>query len=88
MPAFDIGDAPGMIGGKQVPHRLWGFTPFTYLFNLTGNPAASVPAGFSAEGLPIGLQIVGDMKDEANVLSASAAFEEARPWVGRRPPVS
>ena len=88
VPAFDIGDAPGMIGGKQVPHRLWGFTPFTYLFNLTGNPAASVPAGFSAEGLPIGLQIVGDMKDEANVLSASAAFEEARPWVGRRPPVS
>lgn len=88
VPAFDIGDAPGMIGGKQVPHRLWGFTPFTYLFNLTGNPAASVPAGFSAEGLPIGLQIVGDMKDEVNVLSASAAFEEARPWVDRRPPVS
>ena len=77
-----------MIGGKEVPHRLWGFTPFTYLFNLTGNPAASAPAGFSSEGLPIGLQIIGGMKDEVTVLAASAAFEEARPWASKRPPVS
>tara|TARA_B100000676_G_C18089911_1_gene858632 strand:+ start:3399 stop:4844 length:1446 start_codon:yes stop_codon:yes gene_type:complete len=88
VPAFDIGDAPEIIDGKKVPHRLWGFTPFTYLFNLTGNPAASAPAGFSAEGLPIGLHIIGDMKDEVSVLAASAAFEEARPWAEKRPPVS
>ncbi|HCI85252.1 MAG TPA: amidase, partial [Dehalococcoidia bacterium] len=62
--------------------------PFTYLFNLTGTPAASAPAGFSAEGLPIGLHIIGDMKDEVSVLAASAAFEEARPWAEKRPPVS
>ncbi|GIT18451.1 MAG: hypothetical protein CM1200mP39_12570 [Dehalococcoidia bacterium] len=67
---------------------MWGFTPFTYLFNLTGNPAASVPAGFSKTSMPIGLQIIGDMKDEVSVLAASAAFEEARPWSDNRPPVS
>jgi Asp-tRNA(Asn)/Glu-tRNA(Gln) amidotransferase A subunit family amidase len=88
VPAFDIGKAPDVIGGKQVPHRLWGFTPFTYLFNLTGNPAASAPAGFSSDGLPIGLHIVGDMRDEVTVLAASAAFEEAQPWADKRPPVS
>jgi aspartyl-tRNA(Asn)/glutamyl-tRNA(Gln) amidotransferase subunit A len=88
VPAFKIGEEPAVIGGKPVPHRLWGFTPFTYLFNITGNPAASAPAGFSKSGLPIGLQIVGDMRDEANVLAASAALEEARPWADQRPPVS
>ena len=88
VPAFKIGEQPEEIGGKRVPHRLWGFTPFTYLFNLTGNPAASVPAGFSSAGLPIGLQIIGDMKDEVTVLAASAALEEARPWADKRPPVS
>jgi aspartyl-tRNA(Asn)/glutamyl-tRNA(Gln) amidotransferase subunit A len=88
VPAFDIGNEPEVIGGKKVPHKLWGFTPFTYLFNLTGNPAASAPAGFSSDGLPIGLHIIGDMKDEVSVLAASAAFEEARPWADKRPPVS
>ncbi len=85
VPAFKIGEEPDVIGGKQVPHRLWGFTPFTYLFNITGNPAATVPAGFSADGLPIGLQIVGDMGDEVSVLAASAALEEARPWADKKP---
>lgn len=88
VPAFKIGEQPAVIGGKTVPHKLWGFTPFTYLFNLTGNPGASVPAGFSAGGLPIGLQIMGDMRAEETVLAASAALEEARPWAGKRPPVS
>jgi aspartyl-tRNA(Asn)/glutamyl-tRNA(Gln) amidotransferase subunit A len=88
VPAFKIGEQPEKIDGREVPHRLWGFTPFTYLFNLTGNPAASAPAGFSSGGLPIGLQIIGDMKDETTILAASAAFEEARPWADKRPPVS
>ena len=66
----------------------WDFIPFTCVFNLSGNPAASVPCGFSSEGLPIGLQIVGRLEDEVTVLRASAAFEEARPWIDKRPPVS
>ena len=79
VPAFPVGERPTMIGGQEVG-KLWGFTPFTPTFNLTGNPAASVPCGFSSEGLPVGLQIVGRRGDEVSVLRASAALEKARPW--------
>ena len=54
-------------------------------FNMTGEPAASVPCGFTRDGLPIGLQIVGRRFDDATVLRASAAFEAARPWRLRPP---
>ena len=60
---------------------------FTYPFNLTGHPAATVPCGFTADGLPIGLQIVGRRLQDGVVLRASAAFEAALPWAGRRPMV-
>ena len=58
-----------------------GWTPFTYPFNLTQQPASSCPAGFSKAGLPIGLQIVGALGADALVLRASRAFESARPFV-------
>jgi aspartyl-tRNA(Asn)/glutamyl-tRNA(Gln) amidotransferase subunit A len=60
----------------------------TYPFNLTGQPAISVPCGFSAEGLPIGLQIVGRRHADAIVLRAAAAYEEAAPWADMRPPIA
>ncbi len=85
--AFKIGHPPEVIGGKRVLSTRLGFYPFTYPFNVTGNPAATVPCGFTKEGMPVGLQIIGRMEDEATVLAASAAFEMARPWVGKRPPV-
>ena len=53
--------------------------------NMTGQPAASVPAGWTADGLPVGLQIVGRHLDDATVLRAAAAFEAARPWRDRWP---
>ncbi|MFM9106815.1 MAG: amidase [Chloroflexota bacterium] len=56
------------------------WTPFTYPFNLTGQPAASVPCGFGEDGLPVGLQIVGRWRRDDMVLRASAAFEAAAPW--------
>ena len=62
--------------------------PFSYPFNFTGQPAASLPAGFTGAGLPVGLQIVGRRCADLGVLQASAAFEAARPWAERRPPVS
>ena len=84
-PPFPIGlDNPTEIAGKPVPAYAW--VPFTYPFNMTGQPAASVPAGFTRDGLPIGLQIVGRRFDDAGVLRAAAAFERARPWAARRPP--
>lgn len=60
---------------------------FSYPFNFSGNPAASVPCGFTADGLPVGLQIVAPRFDDLGVLQAAAAFERARPWADRRPPL-
>jgi aspartyl-tRNA(Asn)/glutamyl-tRNA(Gln) amidotransferase subunit A len=61
------------------------WTPFTYPFNLSGNPAASLPCGWSAEGLPIGMQVIGRRFADADVLRLCAAIERARPWRGRVP---
>ncbi len=58
---------------------------YTYPFNLTGQPAASIPAGFTAAGLPVGLQIVARAYCEQDLFSAAAALESANPWAGRRP---
>jgi amidase len=69
---------PARIAGEAVD-RTVGWTQ-TYPFNFTGNPAASIPAGFTQDGLPVGLQIVGRRFEEASVLAASAAFERVRPW--------
>ena len=87
VPAFPVGEPPGEIGGKEV-HAFWGYLPFTYPINMIGHAAASIPAGFSADGMPIGLQIVGRAGAEETVIAASAAFEAARPWIQHRPQVS
>jgi aspartyl-tRNA(Asn)/glutamyl-tRNA(Gln) amidotransferase subunit A len=82
--AFAAGnDHPGHIAGRATTYLSW--TAFTYPFNITGQPAASVPCGFAANGLPVGLQIVGRWRDDATVLRAAAAFEELAPWVDGRP---
>jgi aspartyl-tRNA(Asn)/glutamyl-tRNA(Gln) amidotransferase subunit A len=88
VPAFEHGKPPPVIAGKKVD-AFWGYLPFTYPINMAGNPAASIPCGYSKERhLPIGLHIVGRRGDEATILAASAAFEQARPWIQDRPPVS
>jgi aspartyl-tRNA(Asn)/glutamyl-tRNA(Gln) amidotransferase subunit A len=77
--AFAAGDDhPGQINGQ--PTTYLGWTAFTYPFNLTGQPAATVPCGFAENGLPVGLQIVGRWRDDVTVLRAAAAFEELAPW--------
>lgn len=58
---------------------------FSYPFNLTGLPAATVPCGFNADGLPVGLQIVAGRLQDLRVLQTARAFEQARPWAQRRP---
>jgi len=84
VPPFELGiSGPEEIAGVKGP---LDWTVFTYPFNLTGQPAASVPCGWTEDGLPIGLQIVGRCFDDVTVLRAAAAFEQASPWAGRRPP--
>jgi aspartyl-tRNA(Asn)/glutamyl-tRNA(Gln) amidotransferase subunit A len=70
--------------GREVPDgsadlRWPGWTPFTYPFNLTQQPAATVPCGFTSDGLPAGLQIVGPRHADALVLRAARAYEQAQP---------
>ena len=84
-PAFKIDSNPLVIDGKPVD-PLSGFTPFCFHANLAGLPAASVPSGYTADGLPVGLQIIGAPGDEESVLAASAVFEAGSPWVGNIPP--
>ena len=86
-PAFPNGEWPGPAGESAYPEQYWNGA-FTLPVNTIGHPAATVPAGFSRDGLPIGLHIVGRNGDEETVLAASAAYERARPWIQRRPPVS
>lgn len=64
----------------------WRWCPYTYPWNMTGQPAASVPIGFTATGLPVGVQIIGRMGFEADILRAAAAIEVRRPLHRRRPP--
>ncbi|HLW47854.1 MAG TPA: amidase family protein [bacterium] len=79
-------DSSAVIEGREAPTLLERLT-FTFPFNLTGQPAATVPCGWTEEGLPVGLQIIGRWHADGTVLRAAAAFEALRPWAGRRPPI-
>ncbi|MGH2548968.1 MAG: amidase family protein, partial [Thermomicrobiales bacterium] len=77
--AFPVGlDAPATVNGQVLKDLSW--TPYTYPFNLTGQPASTVPVGFATNGMPVGMQIVGRFHDDVSVLRASHAYESARPW--------
>jgi Asp-tRNA(Asn)/Glu-tRNA(Gln) amidotransferase A subunit family amidase len=85
-PYLAHGSYPTEVAGRKIttPYEL---LLLTYAFNLTGQPAISVPAGWTDDGLPIGLQIVGRWRADAQVLRAAAAYEAAAPWAHRRPPL-
>ena len=83
VPAFDARPAGH---AAMDPQAMLGWTPFSYPFNLTQQPACTIPCGLTAAGLPIGLQIVGPMFREDLVLRAARAFESVRPIT--RPPLA
>ena len=85
LPAFSLGsDTPiGQDGSK------WDdWSPFTFPFNLTGQPAATVPCGFTSDGLPVGLQIIGRNYDEATVLRAAYSYENTHPEHSQTPEIT
>jgi amidase len=81
-PEVGVLDGVGALGAAL---RSQPMIAYTALWNVTGNPAASVPAGFGSDGLPLGVQLVGRSDDEATILTVSAQLEQARPWADRRP---
>jgi len=82
--AFELGIPWALkINGIKVSPTAW--QPFSYPFNMTGQPAATIPCGWSSDGLPIGMQIVGKRYDEKTVLQVSKAFEDISPWQDKRP---
>jgi amidase len=89
-----MGEPPVPVGKWDSHRGLWTLTGmtrrtgFTPPWNYLGNPAAAVPAGFTAEGLPLSVQLVGRPDDEDTLLSLAAQIEAERPWADRRPPVS
>jgi aspartyl-tRNA(Asn)/glutamyl-tRNA(Gln) amidotransferase subunit A len=86
VPALEVGrlNPPGW---PDHPWDWFDWASFSYPFNFTGQPAATVPAGFTPAGMPVGLQIVGRPFADLTVLQASAAFEQARPWADKRPTI-
>lgn len=87
VPAF-AAEADGPADMDLAPVVPWArWTPFSYPFNLTGQPAASIPCGWTPEGMPVGLQVVGRRYDDATVLQICAALERAFAARSRRPAV-
>jgi amidase len=82
---------PPRIGQLQGRGAIWtlnavaGMVPYTGVWNVTGQPAASVPAGLGSDGLPRGVQLVGRPNDEATLLSLAGQIEVERPWAQQRP---
>ena len=76
---------------EHWPQHPWdglSWAQFSYPFNWSGNPAVSIPCGFTPAGLPVGLQIVAPRFDDLGALQASYAFEQARPWADKHPPLA
>ena len=74
-----------VVDGRPVEKGVRSY--HTYAVSVLGLPAISIPCGFTPDGLPVGLQIIGKRRGEAAVLRAAAAFEAAQPWAAHRPPV-
>ena len=85
--AFEVGrwEGRGALRTLLGMSRTYCFTP---IWNHTGQPAAAVPAGFTDDGLPRSVTLVGRPSDEPTLLSLAAQIEAERPWADRRPPVS
>jgi aspartyl-tRNA(Asn)/glutamyl-tRNA(Gln) amidotransferase subunit A len=78
-------DEPITINGQAAGDMRVAWAPYLNVFNLTGHPALSVPAGFTQAGLPVGVQLVGRWHAERDVFAVARRLERARPWADRQP---
>jgi len=72
----------------EARRRMWSFAPFTQLQNVTGQPAISLPLHWTAEGLPVGAQVIGRLGEDFTLIQLASQLEEAAPWSHRWPDVS
>ena len=85
---LNTGELIGRLDGLEIPsEHTYEFIPYTTLFNVTGQPAMSVPLYWNDAGLPIGVQFVGRYSDEATLLRLAGQLEKAQPWSERVPPI-
>jgi amidase len=87
VPAFPADQLfPPVVAGKSIENRIESYL-LTYAFSMVALPAISIPAGWTQNGLPVGLQIIGKRLSDKTVLRAAATFERIAPWADRRPPI-
>jgi aspartyl-tRNA(Asn)/glutamyl-tRNA(Gln) amidotransferase subunit A len=79
---------PITINGQDAGDMRQSWVPYLNLFDLTGHPAVSIPCGFTSEGLPVGLQIVGPWYRDGALLALASSFEAAKPWTDKTPPAA
>jgi amidase/aspartyl-tRNA(Asn)/glutamyl-tRNA(Gln) amidotransferase subunit A len=84
-PAVKIGSLPS--NAETASREFYAWIAFTFPFNSTGQPAISMPNGFSKAGLPLAIQIVGRPGDESGIIALAAEFERTRPWKDKHPPI-
>ncbi len=84
-PPMKVGTLPSSI--ETAADEIYAWNSFLFPYNSTGQPAVSIPCGFTKSGLPLALQVVGRPYDEAGLISIAAQFEEARPFKQHRPPI-
>jgi Asp-tRNA(Asn)/Glu-tRNA(Gln) amidotransferase A subunit family amidase len=78
--AFPVRQPPTVIGGQRVRSGWHSFMPFQVPWNLTGGPVITVPAGFTADGRPVGLQLAAAPHTDDLLLALASRYEQARPW--------
>ncbi len=87
--SLSAGRVAKWLGGlERTADEFFAFIPYTPVFNITGQPAMSVPLEFSGGGLPIGIQFIARFGDEATLFRLAAQLEEARPWAQKVPPMA
>jgi amidase len=87
LPPIEVGRFQGR-GPTATVDGSGRFVPFPGVWNLTGHPAMSLPAGWTPDGVPLAAQLVGRWEDEATLVSLAAQLEAERRWTDRRPPIS